>query len=875
MMKQYMEAKQACPDALLLFRMGDFYELFFEDAKIASRTLGIALTSREKGPDAPPMAGFPYHQLDTYLARLIAAGFRVAICEQVEDPREAKGLVRREITRIVSPGTVTEELLLDPRQCNYLAAVWPEDPAGVAWAELTTGAFWASTVPRSRLGDVLTRICPAECLLPESCALSSEEAFWLKAITKRPDWVFALSGAVERLTKQFGTVNLEGFGFDHQHDHPAFRAAGALLEYLWETQRSSLEHIDRLRPFRLGQCLEIDPATRLSLEITRTIREGKREGSLLGVIDRCMTPMGSRLLAEWLAAPLVDIAAIQERLDAVAELVAQPRLVQSVREALRPLCDVERLLTRAVAGRINPRDLRLLADTLQRVPQIRRILNDVSSSRLLKLVEEIHPCPELWEELARALVDNCPSSAREGGFIRPGYCPELDELREIGRGGKDWIARYQAEEVARTGIPTLRVGFNKVFGYYIEVSNAYREKVPDRYIRKQTLKNAERFITPELKAYEEKVLSAEERSQQLEYELFLQLRARVINARQVLKDTAAALAEIDVFAALADLALKQQYCRPEIVDEPILHIVDGRHPVLETTDLASQFVPNDTHMDDEAGRILIITGPNMAGKSTYIRQVALIVLLAHIGSFVPAQKATIGLVDRIFSRVGASDELARGQSTFMVEMLETARILNLATERSLVILDEIGRGTSTYDGISLAWAIVEDIHDRIGCRTLFATHYHELTDLALACEKVRNLNVAVREWNDQLVFLHKIIEGAADKSYGIHVARLAGIPKPVIDRARQLLAQLESAPLDATGRPKLARRRRGASTDSPYQLMLFVPASHPVLEAIRHLDINSITPLQALELIAEWRASLIRDQHAAEEVKARSLTPHG
>ena len=861
-----MEAKRACPDALLLFRMGDFYELFFEDAKIAARTLGLALTSREKGPDAPPMAGFPHHQLETYLARLIAAGFRVAICEQVEDPREAKGLVRREITRIVSPGTVTEELLLEPRESNYLAALWPGEEAGLAWVELTTGAFWAAVVPRQLLGDQLVRLNPAECLIPENLGGQITELGSVKAITKRPDWSFSPVTALERLTQHFGTANLEGFGFDHTRDEVALRAAGAILDYLRETQKTSLEHIDRLLPYRLGQTLEIDQSSRLSLEITRTLREHRREGSLLGVLDRCVTPMGSRMLAEWLASPLVDRQKIEQRLDAVEELVKQPQLLEGFRELFRQVCDLERLVARAITGRVGPRDLRTLGETLGVLPKIQELLRNPQSERLVVLTREIEPCEELREELLRALEESCPTSAKDGGFIRPGYSPELDELREIGRGGKDWIVRYQAEEIARTGIPTLKVGFNKVFGYYIEVSNTHRDKVPPHYIRKQTIKNAERYITPELKSYEEKVLSAEERAKQLEYELFVNLRAKVVEAKTELKRTAAALAELDVYTALADVARRRNYCRPQLVEEPVLQIVEGRHPVLDAGELATKFVPNDTHMDESSGKILIITGPNMAGKSTYIRQVALIVLMAQIGSFVPARKATIGLADRIFARVGASDEIARGQSTFMVEMLETARILNLATPRSLVILDEIGRGTSTYDGISLAWAIVEYIHDRISCRTLFATHYHELTDLAQACEQVRNLNVAVREWGDQVVFLHKIVEGAADKSYGIHVARLAGIPKPVIDRAKQILAQLETDHLDTRGRPKLARRRRGCGRDSPYQLMLFVPASHPVLEAIRNLEINEITPLRALELLAEWKESLLRDQEAAREM---------
>jgi DNA mismatch repair protein MutS len=657
-----MEAKRACPDALLLFRMGDFYELFFEDAKIAARTLGLALTSREKGPEAPPMAGFPHHQLETYLARLIAAGFRVAICEQVEDPREAKGLVRREITRIVSPGTVTEELLLEPRESNYLAALWPGEEAGLAWVELTTGAFWAAVVPRQLLGDQLVRLSPAECLIPESLAGQITELGSVKAITKRPAWNFSPVTALERLTQHFGTANLEGFGFDHTRDEVALRAAGAILDYLWETQKTSLQHIDRLLPYRLGQTLEIDQSSRLSLEITRTLRDHRREGSLLGVLDRCVTPMGSRMLAEWLASPLVDRKKIEERLDAVEELVKQPQLLEGLRELFRQVCDLERLVARAITGRVGPRDLRTLGETLEVLPKIQELLRNPQSERLVALAREIEPCEELREELLRALEQSSPSSPKEGGFIRPGYSPELDELREIGRGGKDWIVRYQAEEIARTGIPTLKVGFNKVFGYYIEVSNTYRDKVPPHYIRKQTIKNAERYITPELKSYEEKVLSAEERAKQLEYELFVNLRTKVVDAKTELKRTAAALAELDVYSALADVARRRNYCRPQLVEEPVLQIIEGRHPVLDAGELASKFVPNDTHIDENSGRILIITGPNMAGKSTYIRQVALIVLMAQIGSFVPARKATIGLADRIFARVGASDEIARAKA---------------------------------------------------------------------------------------------------------------------------------------------------------------------------------------------------------------------
>ncbi len=863
MMKQYEEAKRACPDALLLFRMGDFYELFNDDAKTAARTLNLALTSRDKGENAVPMAGFPHHQLEGYLGKLIAAGLRVAVCDQVEDPRQAKGLVRREVTRIVTPGTVTDDALLDPRESNYLAAVAPGDPAGVAWVELSTGRFVAAAFARRQLADQLARIGPAECLVAERGdplpGLLAHEMM----LTRRPDWAFALAGAGENLAKHFGTATLEGFGFTPEDDGPAIRAAGAILDYLAETQKTSLDHIERLAPYRIGDALEIDESSRRSLEIMRTLRDGRRRGSLLGVLDRSVTAMGSRLLAEWLAGPLTDVAAIDQRLDAVAELVEQPALAEDLRESLRRVYDVERLLARVATGRASPRDLSFLGRTLRCLPAVKAKLTARASPLLNRLEGEIDLCADLRGRLDAALADDCPLSSREGGFIREGYHAELDSLRELRSGGKQWIAGYQAEETRRTGIPSLKVGFNKVFGYYIEVTNAHRDKVPDSYIRKQTLKNAERYITPELKEYEEKVLTADERAKELEYGLFVELRDAVAAARRRMQATAAVLAQIDVLAGLAELARDRNYTRPQVVDEPVLEIDDGRHPVLDLIEPEGTFVPNDVRAGGDAGAILLITGPNMSGKSTYIRQVALITLMAQIGSFVPARRARVGIADRIFARVGASDELTRGQSTFMVEMTETARILNTATERSLVILDEIGRGTSTYDGISLAWAVVEYLHERVACRTLFATHYHELTDLDQSLPRVKNLNVAVREWQDEVVFLYKIVEGAADKSYGIHVARLAGVPRRVVDRSKEVLAQLEDEHLDAAGRPKIARRAEKRRVGD-FQLSLFGPADHPLLDDVRSVDLNQTTPLEALQLIHRWQASL-----AAEKKKAR------
>ncbi|MCX7425994.1 MAG: DNA mismatch repair protein MutS [Planctomycetia bacterium] len=864
MMKQYQDAKRACPEALLLFRMGDFYEMFHDDAKLAAKTLGLALTSRDKGDDPVPMAGFPHHQLESYLAKLIAAGMRVAVCDQVEDPKEAKGLVRREVTRVVTPGTVTDEALLDPRQSNYLAAVAPGDPAtdqpaGLAWVELSTGRFVAGGVDDAQLPDHLARIAPAECLLAEEASPLPGFLDERMMVTRRPGWAFSHDAACDALAKHFGTTSLEGFGFDDRpHDVQAIRAAGAILDYLAETQKSSLAHLDRLIPYRTAGTLEIDESSRRSLELTRTIREGRREGSLLAVLDRTITAMGSRMLADWLANPLVRVEPIRERLDAVAEFVDDGILTADLRDRLKRVYDVERLLARVTTGRASPRDLSFLGRTLGCLPQLKAKLTARSSTLLNRLEAELDLCVDLRAALEAALADDCPLASRDGGFIRDGYNADLDALRELTSGGKQWIARYQADQTERTGIPSLKVGFNKVFGYYLEVTNAQREKVPAEYIRKQTIKNAERYVTPELKEYEEKVLTADEKAKELEYTLFLELREAVAAGRRRMQSTAAVLAQVDVLAALAELARQRSYCRPEVVEEPVLRIVDGRHPVLDVLEPEGTFVPNDTVVGEE-GKIVLITGPNMAGKSTYIRQVALITLLAQMGSFVPAREATIGVADRIFARVGASDELYRGQSTFMVEMIETARILNTATGRSLVILDEIGRGTSTYDGLSLAWAVVEYLDDHLGCRTFFATHYHELTDLERSLAGVKNLNVAVREWQDEVVFLHKIVDGAADKSYGIHVARLAGVPREVIERAKDILAQLEEERLDPEGRAKIARPTPKPKK-SETQLTLFGPAEHPLLDELREFDINNATPLEAMRRIERWKADLASEQ---------------
>lgn len=903
MMQQYHEAKRAAGDALLLFRMGDFYELFFDDAKVAARTLGIALTSRDKGDDPVPMAGFPYHQLDPYLAKIIAAGHRAAICEQVEDPKQAKGIVKREVTRIVTPGTLTDDSLLDPQASNFLAAIAISSAsaksaacAGIAWVDISTGRFYAATLAVEQIADHLARIQPAELLVSDDSLSLPREVTDDVAITRRQAWTFGRTAALESLTKHFGTQTLEGFGFNPDADADvvtALRAAGAILNYLEETQKASLAHINRLTPYSSDERLAIDPAARRSLEIVATIRDGRRDGSLLGTLDRTVTCLGARLLSDWLAAPLTDVTAINARLDAVAELMTNAALTAQLRESLKQIYDIQRLLARVITGRASPRDLSFVGRTLACLPKIKAKLTGRSSALLRQLEERIDLCADIRGPLEQALVDECPLTARDGGFIRPGYRADVDELRGLMAGGKQWMAEYQAAESERTGIANMKVGFNSVFGYFLEVTHTHREKIPANYIRKQTLKNAERYVTPELKEYEEKVLSAEDKLKTLEQELFLRLREMVSAAAVRLQATADALAEADVLASLAELARSRNYVRPTVVSEPVLDIEAGRHPVLDITEPDGTFVPNGlqcrARANDEArmtndeckssdhstfgirhssfGSVLLITGPNMAGKSTYIRQAALLTLMAQMGSFVPARRAVIGVADRIFARVGASDELSRGQSTFMVEMTETARILNTATAHSLVILDEIGRGTSTYDGLSLAWSIVEHIHNEIGARTMFATHYHELTDLEEQLSGVRNYNVAVKEWDDQVVFLHQIVPGAADKSYGIHVSQLAGVPRSVNDRAREVLQWLEAQHEAADGAaakssfavPRPSTNGNGDRPTSHWQMTLFGFEEHPLLEEIRATDLDGMDADSALDLLKSWQQRLTTD----------------
>jgi len=883
-MRQYKQFKDKYPDYLLLFRMGDFYELFYDDAKVASRVLGLALTSRSKGPAAVPLAGIPYHALDSYLSRLVKAGHRVAICEQVEDPKEAKGLVKRDITQLVTPGTLTDEALLEQREGNYLAAVFasgraPDDSAaaqdtggtagsgraggkpapdaqvGVAWTELSSGAFWAMLCPADHLLDELVRIRPAEVLLPEDSRFDApsfrerlREVIGAAA-TARPPWAFDAATATDALHKQFHTATLEGFGFAAWD--PSVSAAGAIVEYLAETQRTALEHVRSLRRFDRSDHMGIDGNTLRCLEVHRTLRTNQRAGSLLHGIDRTCSGLGARLLERWLAFPLTGYSAIVARHDAVEELAADRDRLGRLRDELAHVAQIDRIAAAISMGRVRPRELVALGQTLVRLPELAGLLDGASADLLSQLAPRLTGLDAPADLIGRAIDSDCPNVLRDGGVIAAGYDEELDRLRRVGSDGQSWLADYQAAQVRRLGVATLKVGYNKVFGYYIEVTNAHRGRVPDDYVRKQTLKNAERYITDELKRFESEALTAEERAKSLEATLFERVRGELAEHVAALQAAAEALATLDVLAGFAQLAVERGYVRPTITQDNVLEIVGGRHPVL-AEQLREQFVPNDVHMGAKDDRLLIITGPNMSGKSTYIRQVALLVLLAQAGSFVPAERATIGLADRIFTRVGAADEIARGLSTFMLEMVETANILNNATSRSLVILDEVGRGTSTCDGLALAWAISEHIALRVKCRALFATHYHELTELEELLDGTKNLNVAVREWADEVIFLHKIVPGGADQSYGVHVARLAGVPKAVVDRARALLPQLQAHLAEGLDMPELAERARRAAE----QLKLFADPATRVARELKDADLDHLTPVQAMDLLRKLKAEL-------------------
>ena len=849
LMQQYRDIKARYADTILFFRMGDFYEMFGDDARLAARELGLTLTARNNGGAADvPLAGVPVKAATEYLRRLIALGHRVAICEQVEDPRLAKGLVRREVVETVTPGTVLADDWLERRRNNFLVAVDPRGaPAGLAALDLTTGELLLETAAPEDLAAALARYEAAEVVLPAGSALAPAGA----ARTERDRWEFDPELAREELTRTFRVATLDGLGIE-PGDQAALGAAGALLRYARELKPGGLPHVTRPRIVRSGDVLPLDEMTRRNLELVEPLRPGAAGATLLDGLDRTMTPMGARLLRRWLLAPLVQPAAINARLDAVEVLAGDARGRDRLREALDGVRDLERLAGRAALGRATPRELGALRDSLLRLPDVRAALDGLEARGHAALLEEVADrfdlLGDLGDELARALVDRPPAQAPDGDAIRAGYDRELDELKDARDGGKQYIAGLQARERERTGIGSLKVGFNKVFGYYLEVTNPHRDRVPGDYERRQTLSGAERYVTSELKEYEAKVLGAEERIAAREAELVDGLRHRVADAIGRVQTTAGLAARVDVWCALADLAHHERYVRPEVNDGFTIALEGSRHPVVERMMAREAFMPNDVRLD-AAGRVILLTGPNMAGKSTLLRQVGLCVVLAQMGAFVPAAHALVGVVDRLFTRVGASDNLVRGQSTFMVEMSETSAILHGATARSLVLLDEIGRGTSTYDGVAIAWAVTEFLHNGIGCKTIFATHYHELTQLTEELAHARNYNVAVREAGDEIVFLHRLEPGGADRSYGIHVGRLAGLPAPVVARAWQVLQLLEAG-------HQVAHQSPPRPPDAA-QLGLFAAAApHPLLQELDRLDVDALSPLEALNRLAAWKKRL-------------------
>ena len=861
MRRQYLDIKSQYPDCILMFRMGDFYEMFDEDAEIAARELDINLTARSqsKGSAKIPMAGVPYHSVDGYIAKLIEKGFHVAVCDQMTEPT-GRGIVEREVTRVMTPGTVVEPALLDEDKANYLMGILPVgDPktgrwtrAGVAFADISIGEFKATQFEGEDVGmlvfEELARVAPREVIVPESWhqrGITLPEGIHLSSVQ---DWTFEFAGAEQLLRDHFRVSTLDGYGLKGQVY--AVSAAGGVLQYLRTTQKNSLGQLVNIQSYSTAAFMVLDQFTRRNLELVETIRQRKSHGSLLGILDRSATAMGARLLRTWINQPLLEIKRLNARLDAVEALVKSELLRDEIAVELKQVADIERLTNRIVMGKAGPRDLLALGKALAAVPRLHGLIE--AQANLSAIAERLDPCEPVFDLIAAGIVDDPPASANAIGMIRAGYSDELDHILRSSQDARDWIANLESHERRRTGIASIKVSFNKVFGYYIEVTKAHTDKIPEDYVRKQTLVNAERYITPELKEYETLVLNAEEKILETERQLFADLCQQAGRHRNRLLKTAGAIAHLDAFLALAEVAVREGYVRPRLTEDNVLHIEAGRHPVVEKL-LAdtTRYVAN--HSDfDSAARVHIITGPNMSGKSTYIRQVAIITLMAQIGSYVPADSATIGLVDRIFARIGAQDEIHAGQSTFMVEMVETARLLSGSTERSLLILDEIGRGTSTYDGLAIARSVIEYIHNnpRLNCRTLFATHYHELTELPNILPRTINYNVAVAERGEDIVFLHKVSPGGADQSYGVHVAQLAGMPRSVVERARELLVQLEQDGSDfALRRPKNDRK----------QLSFFDAPGNPALDALRSLEVDNLSPLEALTQLYELKRMAAED----------------
>lgn len=872
MMKQYMETKSQYQDCILFYRLGDFYEMFFEDALTASRELEITLTGKNCGQEEKaPMCGVPYHAVEGYLNRLVAKGYKVAICEQVEDPKTTKGIVKREVVRIVTPGTNLDTQALDETKNNYIMCiVYIADKYGVSVADISTGDYFVTEIPDSaKLLDEIYRFSPSEIICNEAFYMSGVDMDGMKdrlgiTIYSLESWYFDDEVCRKKLLEHFEVSSFAGLGLA-DYDCGII-SAGALLQYLLETQKNSLSNLTHITPYAAGKFMMIDSSTRRNLELCETLREKQKRGSLLWVLDKTKTAMGARTLRKYVEQPLIDKTEIIRRLDAVQELKEQAISREEIREYLSPVYDLERLITKIAYGSANPRDLTAFRSSLEMLPALLYILQEMKAELLKDLAVDLDPLEDLCILVKKAIREDPPIAMKEGNIINDGYNEEVDKLRRAKSDGKDWLAKLENDEREKTGIKNLKIKYNKVFGYYLEVTNSYKEMVPEYYTRKQTLANAERYITPELKELEDMILGAEDKLYALEYELYSEVRDLIASQIERIQKTAKAVAALDAFASLALVAERNNYVRPKINEKGVIDIKEGRHPVVERMIPNEMFISNDTYLDDKKHRISIITGPNMAGKSTYMRQTALIALMAQIGSFVPAKSANIGLSDRIFTRVGASDDLASGQSTFMVEMTEVANILRNATSKSLLILDEIGRGTSTFDGLSIAWAVIEYISDSrlLGAKTLFATHYHELTELEGKLDSVNNYCIAVREQGDDIIFLRKIIRGGADKSYGIQVARLAGVPDSVIDRAKEIASWLEET--DVTDKAKNLQVRTSAkkkevvreAVPAEKQMSLFdiYPADHPVLKELAGLDVSNMTPIQALNTLYELQKRL-------------------
>ena len=863
LMEQYLAIKAKHKNAILFYRMGDFYEMFYDDAKTASEVLGITLTSRSHGKSADvPLAGFPYHALDNYLTKMIKAGYRVAICEQVEDPKKTKKLVKRDVVEIVTPGTTFSDEILESKRNNYLVSVFiKKDSCGLSGADITTGEFFVYEFPRKSLKEQVLSLLPSEILVSETqldFVAKEIESDLESFITIREDWIYNRDYGYEKLIEHFKTSSLKGFGCEDLD--PGIAAAGALMDYLKENQKNELSHITQLKRRYDTDYMTIDPTTQRNLELVQPLSSRDKRGVLLSVIDKTKTAMGGRRLVNWLLNPLNQVSKIVKRLSAVEEFYNEEEKRRDLREILGHIGDLERLLSKITTGRANARDLISLKSALKLIPGIKEKLKTFETEYIQEIKENLFELKDIVEEIENAIVDDPPLSVSEGGLIRRGYHSELDHLREISFSGKDWIAQLQKTERERTGISSLKVSYNKVFGYYIEVTKANLAKVPDNYIRKQTLVNAERFITPELKEYEEQIINAEGKIVELEYELFDNIRQKVGKKVREIQQNAYYVGDLDCLLNFGQIAKDYHYIKPTVTTEDDIIIKNGRHPVVERLLPAGEsFVPNDVNANNNSDQVLIITGPNMAGKSTYLRQVGLIVLMAQIGSFVPVESAKIGLVDKIFTRVGASDNLAGGESTFLMEMNETANILNNATPKSLILLDEIGRGTSTFDGLSIAWSVAEYLHNvsSVAAKTLFATHYHELTELELILPRVKNYNVAVKEWGDKVIFLRKIVPGGCDHSYGIQVAQLAGLPARVIKRAKQVLTNLEADELTANDLPRLARpvnrNDNNQENKKQNQLDFFALQEQQIREELLSLDLNELTPIEALNKLNELK----------------------